>query len=91
MRGLAILGSTGSVGVQTLSVVREFHDRLKVVGLAAKRSVGLLEEQIREFSPKIFHCESLPNYNGSKLSSSSIPCSVMKWSPTLTLIWLSLL
>ena len=32
MRGLAILGSTGSVGVQTLSVVREFHDRLKVVG-----------------------------------------------------------
>ena len=76
MRGLAILGSTGSVGVQTLSVVREFHDRLKVVGLAAKRSVGLLEEQIREFSPKIFHCESLPNYNGSKLSSSSIPCSV---------------
>ncbi len=48
---LAILGSTGSVGVQTLAVAREFPDRYEVVTLGAGRNVGKLAEQVREHRP----------------------------------------
>lgn len=52
MKRIAILGSTGSIGTQTLEVVRENKD-IEVVGLAAGNNIELLEEQIREFHPKI--------------------------------------
>lgn len=52
MKKIAILGSTGSIGTQTLEVVRENGD-LEVLGLAAGNNIKLLEEQIREFSPKL--------------------------------------
>ena len=52
MRNIAILGSTGSIGTQTLDVVRE-HGDLSVVALAAGNNIKLLEEQIREFHPKM--------------------------------------
>ena len=52
MKKIAILGSTGSIGTQTLEVVRENGD-LEVLGLAAGNNIKLLEEQIREFRPKI--------------------------------------
>lgn len=48
---LAILGSTGSVGQQTLDVVRGLPGRFRVVGLAAGRNLGRLREQIEEFRP----------------------------------------
>ena len=51
MKKIAILGSTGSIGTQTLEVVRENKD-IEVLGLAAGNNVKLLEEQIREFHPK---------------------------------------
>jgi len=57
MKGIALLGSTGSIGTQTLDVVRRFPDRLKVVGMAARRSVGLLDAQVREFKPRLIYCE----------------------------------
>lgn len=47
---IAILGSTGSIGTQTLEVVRENGD-IRVAALAAGRNIDLLEKQIREFSP----------------------------------------
>lgn len=50
MKTIAILGSTGSIGTQTLQVVRENGD-IKVAALAAGRNIRLLEEQIREFHP----------------------------------------
>ena len=50
MKNIAILGSTGSVGTQTLDVVRKNND-LRVVAVSAGRSVEKLEEQIREFHP----------------------------------------
>ncbi len=56
-RGIALLGSTGSIGTQTLDIVRRFPDRLCVVGLAARRSIGLLESQVREFGPRLVYCE----------------------------------
>lgn len=52
MKKISILGSTGSIGTQTLEVVRENKD-LKVVGLAAGRNISVLEKQIREFRPEI--------------------------------------
>lgn len=48
---IIILGSTGSIGTQTLEIVREYPE-LEVVGLAAGSSVGQMEKQIREFHPK---------------------------------------
>ena len=52
MKKIAILGSTGSIGTQTLEVVRENKD-IEVVGMAAGNNIHLLEKQIREFSPKV--------------------------------------
>ncbi len=52
MKNIAILGSTGSIGTQTLDIVRK-NDDLKVVSLSANSNVKLLEEQIREFKPQI--------------------------------------
>jgi len=52
MKNIAILGSTGSIGTQTLDIVRKNND-LKVISLSANSNVVLLEEQIREFMPKI--------------------------------------
>lgn len=51
MKKIAILGSTGSIGTQTLEIVRNNAD-LSVVALAAGRNVELMEKQIREFAPK---------------------------------------
>lgn len=52
MKKIAILGSTGSIGTQTLEVVRENGD-IEVLGLAAGNNIKLLEAQIREFRPKL--------------------------------------
>lgn len=52
MKKITILGSTGSIGTQTLDVVRENGD-LEVVGLGAGKNTELLEQQIREFSPRL--------------------------------------
>lgn len=52
MKKIAILGSTGSIGTQTLDIVREQGD-IKVTALAAGSNIGLLEKQIREFQPKL--------------------------------------
>lgn len=52
MRKIAILGSTGSIGTQTLEVVRQYKD-LEVTALAAGSNIDLLERQIREFRPSL--------------------------------------
>ena len=52
MKKIAVLGSTGSIGTQTLEIVRTNQD-IKVTALAAGNNIELLEQQIREFSPKV--------------------------------------
>ena len=52
MKKIAILGSTGSIGTQTLDVVREQGD-IQVVAMATGRNITLLEKQVREFHPKL--------------------------------------
>ncbi len=52
MKNIVVLGSTGSIGCQTLDVVRAFPDHFRVVGLAAGRNLGLLDRQVAEFKPR---------------------------------------
>ncbi len=52
MKTISLLGSTGSIGTQTLEVIR-YNKDIKVSALAAGNNITLLEEQIREFNPKI--------------------------------------
>lgn len=53
MKKIGIMGSTGSIGTQTLDVVRNHPEDFCVTALSAGRNIRLLEEQIREFSPKL--------------------------------------
>ena len=50
LKNISVLGSTGSIGTQTLDVVRKNND-IKVVALSAGNNVELLEQQVREFRP----------------------------------------
>ena len=52
MKHISILGSTGSIGTQTLEIVRQFPDEFKIVGLTANKNSELLLKQIKEFKPK---------------------------------------
>ncbi len=52
MKRIAILGSTGSIGTQTLEIVDRFPDRLEVAALAAGRNVELLIQQAKQFRPE---------------------------------------
>lgn len=51
MKSVVLLGSTGSIGVSTLDLVRQFPDRFKMHGLVAGRNLKLLSAQIKEFRP----------------------------------------
>ena len=53
MKKIAVLGSTGSIGTQTLEVVRAYPQQLCVAALAAGGNISLLESQIREFHPAV--------------------------------------
>lgn len=52
MKKILILGSSGSIGVNTLNVVRKFPDKFKVAGLTVNSRIDLLEQQIKEFRPE---------------------------------------
>jgi 1-deoxy-D-xylulose-5-phosphate reductoisomerase len=71
-RRLTILGSTGSVGLQALDVVRAHPDRFEVVGLAAGRSAAALREQAQEFSPEFVTLE-----NGNAADLDGLACETM--------------
>ncbi len=71
---IAILGSTGSIGQQALSVIRAFNDRAQIIALAAGKNLKLLERQISEFQPEMFYSSAKPNsaYRGDFLSMEEI-------------------
>ena len=56
VKRVAVLGSTGSIGRQTLDVIRALPQRFRVVGLAAGKNLELLAEQIKEFKPELIGC-----------------------------------
>ncbi|HEV2092551.1 MAG TPA: 1-deoxy-D-xylulose-5-phosphate reductoisomerase [Rubrobacter sp.] len=71
-RRLTILGSTGSIGLQALEVVRSHPDRFELVGLSAGRSAGALRQQAREFSPEYVALE-----NGAAGDLDALDCEVL--------------
>ena len=52
MKNISILGVTGSVGTQTLDVVRKSTGEIKIIGVTANSSVEKMKEIINEFKPK---------------------------------------
>ncbi len=63
---LNIFGSTGSIGTQTLNIVRKYKNRFKIVGLFAGKNIELLLSQIKEFSPEIVYISDKNNYKKIK-------------------------
>ncbi len=76
LKGLAILGSTGSIGTQTLDIVRAFPDQLRVIGLACDKSIELLHAQVREFSPRYIHCNATDSEKAPLLAHGCQECDL---------------
>ncbi len=78
VKRLAILGSTGSIGRQTLEVVRALPHRFDIIGLAAGKNISLLTEQINEFKPRFVYYQNaeahLANAEYELLSLEDIAC-----------------
>lgn len=74
-KGISILGSTGSIGTNTLQVVRSHPERFRVVSMAAGRNIALLKEQIEEFRPVFVSVES-EDAAAALRNSLSVPVAV---------------
>jgi 1-deoxy-D-xylulose-5-phosphate reductoisomerase len=75
MTNVTVLGSTGSIGVNTLDVVRRRSDRFRVFALAAGTNATLLAEQIAEFRPRVavVASEAVRTDLQSRLRSAGLP------------------
>lgn len=73
MKNLVILGSTGSIGTQTLEIVDDKASDFKVLALAAYSNVDLMEEQIRKYSPSyaVLYVESKAEELKSRVSDTN--------------------
>ena len=69
MKNIVILGSTGSIGTQTLDTVRRLPDYLRVVGLSAHRNEVRLHEQARRFDVSASHLEWGDQANLTRLAT----------------------
>lgn len=74
-KGISILGSTGSIGTNTLDVVRSHPERFRVVSMAAGRNIALLKEQIEEFRPAFVSVDS-EDAAAALRNSLSVPVAV---------------
>jgi len=76
IKRIAILGSTGSIGQQTLDVIRALTDKFRVIGLAGGANLRLLEKQISEFQPVMFYSSVKPDFSCKHefLSMEQIAC-----------------
>ncbi|MDQ7055507.1 MAG: hypothetical protein Q9M89_03050 [Persephonella sp.] len=69
MKGIALLGSTGSIGTQTLEIVRRYTEKLKVKLLAASKLSEKLLQQIEEFRPEFVYIKEYSPVRGVKVLS----------------------
>ncbi|MHB1418373.1 MAG: 1-deoxy-D-xylulose-5-phosphate reductoisomerase [Bacillota bacterium] len=76
-KGLAILGSTGSIGTQTLEVVESYPERFRVWSLAGGENIDLLEEQIRKFQPVLVAVGNTSKASELQQRLSGLPVEVM--------------
>ena len=71
VKRLAVLGSTGSIGRQTLEIVRAFSQRFRILALTAGENTGLLAQQISEFRPRFVH------YQAGKADTINVDCQLL--------------
>jgi 1-deoxy-D-xylulose-5-phosphate reductoisomerase len=62
VKAITLLGSTGSIGTQTLDIVEHHPDQFRIVGLAAGSNVELLAKQVRQFRPEIVAIENVAKF-----------------------------
>ena len=77
MKQIAILGSTGSIGTQTLDVVRQYPSEFSVYALSAHRNVELLIQQALEFNPAVVCIADESCYVRLRDALSDLPIKVM--------------
>ena len=82
-RGLVVLGSTGSIGSQTLDTVRAFPDAFDVVGLAAGNNLDLLSQQVEEFRPRLVCCANGASAQASFGEARMTPMEEMVCDPAV--------
>jgi 1-deoxy-D-xylulose-5-phosphate reductoisomerase len=78
VKPISILGSTGSIGTQTLDIVAQYPDEFQVVGMAAGSNLALLSQQIQQFKPEIVAIRDesqLPDLKEAIKSIKSLDCS----------------
>ena len=78
MKNVSIIGSTGSIGTQTLSVIREHPDLFSVAALSCGRNISLLADEIREFHPAVVSVER--EEDAEKLKEFLTGCQIPKIS-----------
>ena len=76
MRTIAIIGSTGSIGTQTLDVVRANAD-IRIGALAAGNNIELLEKQVREFKPALVSVQSKDKADALRIALSDFNCKIV--------------
>ena len=76
MKELAILGSTGSIGTQTLDVVRAYPERYSVYAICAHRSIDKLVEQAQEFHPEVVCIADESLYETLRTRLSDLDCKI---------------
>ena len=86
MKGLVILGSTGSIGRQTLDIVRAFPGEFQVIGLAGGLNLELLATQIEEFGPRLAYCASEEHRGSLPERVTFCPMEEMVCQPDVDLI-----
>ncbi|MCR4903747.1 MAG: 1-deoxy-D-xylulose-5-phosphate reductoisomerase [Butyrivibrio sp.] len=77
-RKLILLGSTGSIGTQTLDVVRANREDLEIIGLAANTNVDMVEKQVREFRPKYVTMFDPKAAQDLKVKLADMPVEIME-------------
>ena len=77
MKRLAVLGSTGSIGVNTLDIVRQFPGQFEVVGLSAGLNSQLLKQQIFQFRPKVVSLLDAGLSETLRRELSSVPVEIV--------------
>jgi len=78
VKAITLLGSTGSIGTQTLDILESNPDRFRLVGIAAGNNVELLAQQIRQFQPEIAAIQ-----NAAKLPELEAALADLDRKPTL--------
>ncbi len=77
MKKIAILGSTGSIGTQTIDVIRLHRQDFEITALSAGSNIRLLEEQIREFHPSVAAVASEEDAKTLRIRTSDLEVEIL--------------